>query len=138
MSSSGLRLLAVVSGAVIGLGVGCGGEPTAGEQALEGVAGVLVAAASPKGPFEPGPRGVVRCATRHVDDFEAARVERDMRDKLSGRTTSGSRPGGGGAGGGIVGVTGGVIPMHLHIVTRADGTGAWSQQMIDDQMIVLN
>ncbi len=81
---------------------------------------------------EKGPHGKIRCSTRHVDDFEMAKVDNEIQAR---------RPGGGGGSGGSGGVvTGGIVPVYFHVVNQGSGAdnGDVTDQMIIDQVAVLN
>jgi hypothetical protein len=77
-----------------------------------------------------------RCATRRVDDIEAAAVDYRLQRFLARK---GKRPGGGtgGGGGGSEPPSPVNVPVYFHVLT-AGATGSVSDAMIADQIAVLN
>lgn len=81
-----------------------------------------------------------RCATRHVEDWEAEIYEnigqqlKAERANAKGGTGRG-KPGGGGGGGDTSPVA---VSVFFHVVTSSLGAGDLSDQMIQDQINVLN
>ena len=79
------------------------------------------------------------CATRDLSDAEKAAVKQ----KLDAYKPGNGKPGGGGDDG-SGGDTGGgdfapvSVPTYVHVITRSDGSGGVSTQMISAQMNVLN
>jgi Pregnancy-associated plasma protein-A len=78
-----------------------------------------------------------RCSTRHADDLEMQDIERDIK---ANRAENG-RAGGGGSGndGARVYPDGSItIPVHFHVVYRADGVGNIPDSRLDAQIAAMN
>jgi Pregnancy-associated plasma protein-A len=75
-----------------------------------------------------------RCAAPHIDDERAAEIDKFILANRGGPWASqraGDPPAAAAA-------TGGVIRVHVHVITASNGTGASSKQQIDHQISVLN
>ncbi len=81
-----------------------------------------------------------RCSTRHADDLELEDIEKDVK---ANRAATGRGNGNGGGGSDVdplrVYPNGSItIPVHFHVVYRADGTGNIPDSRLDAQIAAMN